>query len=46
MVTTMHIHTTLAFAFFMNCYLFDGNLDMKMDDSLVCLCKYDNAIFA
>jgi hypothetical protein len=24
----------------------DGNLDMKMDDSLVCLCKYDNAIFA
>jgi hypothetical protein len=41
MVITMHIHTTLAFAFFMNCYLFDGNLDMKMDDSLVCLCKYD-----
>jgi hypothetical protein len=46
MVTTMHIHITLAFILFMNCYKSDGNLDMKMDDSLVCLCKYDNVIFA
>jgi len=35
MLTTMHTHTTFAFVFFMNCYWFDGNLDMKMDDLFV-----------
>jgi hypothetical protein len=42
----MHIHTTFAFVLFMKCYYFDGNLVMKMDDLLVCLCKYDDVIFA
>jgi hypothetical protein len=30
----MHSHTTFAFVFFINCYLSDDILVMKMDDSL------------